>query len=927
MMFRGKTRHQSNRYHVEYLEERRLLSTFTVSSIADSGVGSLRQAINDANGSPNSGGPDVIAFSTGSGRIDLQSLLPDITEPVVIDGRSAPGFGSTPIIQIDGGGTTAGLAYGLHITGGNSTVQGLVLTGFAGSAILTDTAGGNTIIGNYIGVGPDGTTQQANAIGVQFSSSDNVIGGLAALDRNIISGNNIVNVEISGDRNTVTGNYVGVGAAGVPVTIGTITSEGILIADGTQNVIGATDGAALAGMNVISGNSLGIVITGEGGNTVSRNLIGTDPAGTSAVPNITWGIFVNAPSNVIGGSDISARNIISGNSDFGLGIDGSAGNQVLNNVIGLAADLATPLGNQAGIVLTDATGTLISGNTITANGLFGIGFVDSRSTSGGNTFSNNSIYGNTGLGIDLGLTGPTPNDAGDVDTGPNGLLNFPVITSATSSGGVSLDVTGTYDGAANAGFTIEIYSSPSQNSSGFGEGKALLATVNVTTDSSGHASFSRSFSGIGISPSEVITATATDGDGNTSEFSQAFSVDSVGQISATGRTLGSVAASLDNVVLATFVDAVSGTSASDYVATIYWGDDTATDTGTVQVSGNGFEVVGSHQYAQQGLFSALVTITDVNDNRTAFASSTIGVSTTNLPLVVVARNLSARVDVPLVNVRVGQISDNNPDLATDDYTVIIDWGDDSETSFGDVTRNASGNLIVTGSHTYEREGSFDLQVSVETTDSRSAVDTGLVSVFSTSIQTRGINVAAVEGLVARNVRVATFTDLEPRKGGRVTYSAQIDWGDGRHSKGTITQNAAGQFVVRGSHAYRLAGSYPVDVTITGNGQSTTSDSNAQVINAPRLGRQVRLTARSLRRGGRIFSFLDVNRLATAKDYSATINWGDETQSQGKVHGGLGSFDVLADSHIFAKPGRYIITITVMDSLDDTFQVQQAVRIR
>ena len=108
-------------------------ASFTVTNTNDSGAGSLRQAIQDANTNP---GTDTITFNiSGSGvkTINLSSALPAITSPVIIDGTTQPGFAGSPLIELNGTSVTSG--HGLSITAGNSTVKGLVINRFGFSGI------------------------------------------------------------------------------------------------------------------------------------------------------------------------------------------------------------------------------------------------------------------------------------------------------------------------------------------------------------------------------------------------------------------------------------------------------------------------------------------------------------------------------------------------------------------------------------------------------------------------------------------------------------------------------------------------------------------------------------------------------------------------------------------------------------------------
>ncbi|HEY9174958.1 MAG TPA: hypothetical protein VI136_21935, partial [Verrucomicrobiae bacterium] len=204
-------------------------ATFTVTSPADSGEGSLRWAIEQANASL---GSDTIVFALpGAGPYVIQptSPLPTVADPVVIDGTTQPGFAGTPIIRLDG--QSAGeSANGVVVTCGGNTVRGLAITRFHLSGIrlegtTTDQVGNNRILGNYIGVEPDGVTAAGNGVNtlpsypdpagiLVFHSDGNTIGSGTEANRNVISGNKWgINIQES-SLNTVAGNYVGTDASG-----------------------------------------------------------------------------------------------------------------------------------------------------------------------------------------------------------------------------------------------------------------------------------------------------------------------------------------------------------------------------------------------------------------------------------------------------------------------------------------------------------------------------------------------------------------------------------------------------------------------------------------------------------------------------------------------------------------------------------------
>ena len=161
-----------------------------------------------------------------------------------------------------------------------------------------------------------------------------------------------------------------------------------------------------------------------------------------------------------------------------------------------------------------------AGNTIAFSS--GIG-VDVDATAGtGNAIRLNSIFSNTGLGIDLGGDGVTLNDSAG-HTGPNDYENFPVITAVNSAGGVTT-VTGSLSSTADTTFAVDFYTLSSINASGYGEGRYVLGSTSVMTDVTGNADFVFQFP-TPAGGARFVTGTATDPGGNTSEFSQAFGVD------------------------------------------------------------------------------------------------------------------------------------------------------------------------------------------------------------------------------------------------------------------------------------------------------------------------------------------------------------------------------------------------------------------
>src|SRR5215831_17838643 len=172
-------------------------ATFQVTTTADNGdnvnptAGSLRKAILDANANP--GADDIVFLIAGSGvqTISPPTRLPNITDPVTIDGYTQNGAsknsifdGDNAVLKIEINGANAGAGFagiGFTITGGSTTIRGLVINRFQayGIQIGVNGPGNNHIEGCFIGTDPTGTISLPNlASGIYLNrSNDNVIGG------------------------------------------------------------------------------------------------------------------------------------------------------------------------------------------------------------------------------------------------------------------------------------------------------------------------------------------------------------------------------------------------------------------------------------------------------------------------------------------------------------------------------------------------------------------------------------------------------------------------------------------------------------------------------------------------------------------------------------------------------------------------------
>ena len=298
----------------------------------------------------------------------------------------------------------------------------------------------NVVQGNFIGTDKTGTLDRGNTDdGIWISGgTGNTIGGAASGAGNVISGNNSDGIRLSGTSTTsnqIQGNYIGTSANGA-ADLGNMFS-GVYIYQGTNNTIGGTASGA---RNVISGNRNGVYMDGGAtGNLVQGNYIGTNAAGTGALGNDIDGVYLEAPSNTIGGTASGARNVISGNNVFGIEIYGStaSGNTVQGNYIGTNASGTGDLGNTfEGVIIGDAANNTIGGttsahrNVISGNGGAGVDIYGSTLT--GNVVQGNYIgtqsNGTSALGNDShGVwieTSASNNTVGGAASGAGNVIAF-----------------------------------------------------------------------------------------------------------------------------------------------------------------------------------------------------------------------------------------------------------------------------------------------------------------------------------------------------------------------------------------------------------------------------------------------------------------------------------------------------------------------
>jgi hypothetical protein len=454
------------------LEDRAVPATFVVTSIGDSAAaapGTLRWAINQANAFTDA---DTIEFNITPGGAQTillanQLPLPAITSPVTITGATQPGFTGAPLIFIDGS-NTGPIASGLQLldhTG--SVIRGLAIGNFGAAGIVTDAgavkAGVNTIVGNYLGLGPDENVR-SNTNGIVVRNGRTTIGGSAAADRNVLSGNSEAGVLVqAGNAVTIVGNRVGTNAAGTAVKANLV---GIDVGSATVTIGGSSAGQG----NQVAGNvDSGIRLNANARTTIRGNLIGPDSAGKPGVGNKhgirTFGSPTPPTPNTIGGTGAGDANTISFNTG-------------------------------AGVAVTQGfNGVTITRNVITGNGTLGIDL----------------SAGSNPDGV------PGPDVPGGNGAGGNGQQGPPTLTAATNNGSVT-KIDGNLSGQPSTTYVLEFFANKSANAQDRGEGELFLGQTSVQLAANGGGVFTTTLATGALPAGLFISATATSADGNTSEF-------------------------------------------------------------------------------------------------------------------------------------------------------------------------------------------------------------------------------------------------------------------------------------------------------------------------------------------------------------------------------------------------------------------------
>jgi hypothetical protein len=517
---------------IDTLEARRLMATFTVTNINDTGAGSLRAAIASANATT---AADVINFNIGGVITDIKMITLGstltITQPVTIDATTQPGYASAPVVRLSGQAGNDILA----IDAAGSVVRGLSLTGgFNGVFVSKPNV---TIEKNYIGLAPDGTVAGNASDGILTTIPSNPanVANALSLKYNVISGNSGDGVELQADNAYIVGNIIGLDPTG-QFARGN-GGNGIRISGGDNLTIG--DGGDV-NRNIISANQVGIrYVTPSTGGIIINSYFGTDRAGNAFLPNLSGGISGVTVTNLTIGVPTLGNRFAGGAIDLNTN---SSSNIIAENVVGVGIDPSIDLGggNTTGI---DLRGTLNQvTNNVIANTTMGIQIEGSNNTVSDNhvgvmpdgravglttgvyfpTGSSNYVTGNkiancavNGVQLVTGnnnyfdnATWANSRSYRFTNGSANDALPKPVISSIFENASGSYTINVAYVSVPAGTYQIKLYSSDQAGDSASGHTQRLLQTATFTS-SGGNATRSYTITGTPLD-SKFITATISE---------------------------------------------------------------------------------------------------------------------------------------------------------------------------------------------------------------------------------------------------------------------------------------------------------------------------------------------------------------------------------------------------------------------------------
>ncbi len=528
----------------------------------------------------------------------------------------------------------------------------------------------------------------------------------------------------------------------------------------------------------------------------------------------------------------------------------------------------------------------------------------------------------------LWFTEPGTNQIGKIVPATGVVTEYPITTSGGRPQGITAGPDGdlwfTEAGAARVGKIVPAtgavteYSVPTAG--GVTEGIAAGSDGNLWFTEPGTSQVGR------ITPAGVVTefstptgasqpwGITTGPDGNI-WFTES-GANKVGQvalarlIAATGTPVMAQAGSPFTATIATFIPAALNPQTTSFTATIDWGDGSPATTGTITAGPQGtFNVSATKTYTTAGTYQALLTIVDPG-GATATANATITVA-----FAATGNTINAVVGQPFDG-QVAYFSDPQTNGDLSQYSASINWGDNTTTR-GVVTYTGGTNFTVSGGHTYAAVGVDPVTVTVTGPGGRTFIAYSQAVVADAPLSAVGVTSVATTGVPFTGV-VATFSGGNPTG----NYQATIAWGDGHTSAGTIVppSSPGGYDSVSGTNTYMTPGTYTAQVTILDAviGGSTATASSTIIAAYAATGEDIS-TVVGQAFNGQVASFSDPQTTGQVGQYSASINWGDGTTTNGVVAFTGGTDFTISGIHTWAAAaGVDPLTVTVTGPGGRTF---------
>jgi hypothetical protein len=529
--------------------------SYFVTNTADSGPGSLRQAILNANSAP---GFDTISFAinaSGPQTITLAAPLPPITDAVLIDGFSQPGYSGTPLIDLSGRG--AAIADGLRITAADTTIRGLAVTGFSGAGIVITgaAAAGNEIQSNFIGVDPVGAkAPDGTGIDLSAGARGNTIGGTAAAAGNTIAwnlGSAVVVTDDGTTGNPILGNAIHDNNQVTPTPASKLQFDGSNYVSLPNQLVGfwqaetieawfqtTSDGVIFGAQSTdpsqSNGGGVPALYVGTDGKLYGAFLFDNPIGSSGQVNDGSWhhaalvidstaqSLTLYLDDKLVGSTNSPPSYFSLPFNQIGTGMSGVSGVPfVPNGWFGFQGQIDDvriwSVARTASELVADSSGPLAGDEP----GLMAYyRFDEGSGTTAYDSTANHldGTLGTMGTGLPLWVPPPAPIDlGGDGPTldslqprlGPNNFQNYPIVV-PTGGGGHRGWLSASLP---NTAYRIELFASAEAE-----QAQDFLGSLEVTTDALGQANFNVPFA---LPPGQpFLTATATDAAGNTSEVSE-----------------------------------------------------------------------------------------------------------------------------------------------------------------------------------------------------------------------------------------------------------------------------------------------------------------------------------------------------------------------------------------------------------------------